>query len=58
MYGTSDIRIAPASRVRVVGRPGIYSDTRLTARQAVQTLTIPVECGDTVVVDKTVAGTN
>ncbi|MEV0777429.1 glycosyl hydrolase family 65 protein [Streptomyces sp. NPDC050428] len=51
----SDIRIALASRVRVAGRPGINSDARLTARQAVQTLTIPVECGDTVVVDKTVA---
>ncbi|MFF2188997.1 glycoside hydrolase family 65 protein [Streptomyces sp. NPDC058155] len=62
----SHIRIALAARTRVVGRrgasrpgtpsrPGITSRTHLTARQAVQTLTIPVESGETVVVDKTVA---
>ncbi|MFE4609953.1 glycoside hydrolase family 65 protein [Streptomyces niveus] len=51
----SGIRVALASRLRVVGRRGIEAGTRLTDRRAVQSLTIPVECGETVVVDKTVA---
>ncbi|GGK23370.1 family 65 glycosyl hydrolase [Streptomyces camponoticapitis] len=51
----SDILVALASRVRVVGHRGDGADTRLADRKAVQTLTIPVNCGATVVVDKTVA---
>ncbi|WP_405797195.1 glycoside hydrolase family 65 protein [Streptomyces sp. NBC_01506] len=51
----SDIGIALAARTQVAGRPGIKPAPRLFDRRAVQTLTIPVERGETVSVDKTVA---
>ncbi|QHY95154.1 putative glycosyl hydrolase [Streptomyces sp. S4.7] len=57
----SHIRIALAARTRVAGRRGAAPRrntaprTRLTDRRAVQILTVPVESGESVAVDKTVA---
>ncbi|MGS2586997.1 glycoside hydrolase family 65 protein [Streptomyces hebeiensis] len=51
----SGIRIALAARTRLDRHPRAVVRTRLTARQAVQTLRFPLGRGETVSVDKTVA---
>lgn len=51
----SDVRITLAGRTRVTTGDDAGRETRLTARRAAQTLTVPVADGGSAVVDKVVA---